>query len=349
MGIREKDYYEYDVVPSVDIKDEDIENESISCEEADYDKSDYMKCSSMDMYIKELNRSCPPKLSPAETIELGRVIKEGTPKEAEAARNRLIEGHLIYALKIAKAKRRACGPNFTLSESAFQDVVQEATLGLYDALEKYDYTKGIAFSTYAKRFVDKRVQMCFCNVERPIKVSEYYKNHESAFRKWMGTRVKPEPPTPEEVAEALGVSIAVANKFLYYFTTQHTISLDFQDAGQSGFVPTAPDDHSGPIAAPPEDEPSYAFDKKMSELLRHEKIMSVFNKVLTARERDCLLLRYKVLEEYNGVQIDTDDDKLATYDFIGNVVGCGKVLAFYAVNNAIQKICEKYSYSDFTF
>ena len=87
------------------------------------------------VYLKEIGRV--PLLTPEEEIDLAVKIKDGD----EAAKKRLSEANLRLVVSIAK---RYLGRGMQ-----FLDLIQEGNLGLIKAVEKFDYTKGFKFSTYA--------------------------------------------------------------------------------------------------------------------------------------------------------------------------------------------------------
>ena len=91
------------------------------------------------MYLKEIGRI--KLLSPEEEQEVARAMAEGDEKTREAARKRMSEANLRLVVSIAK---RYVGRGMQLL-----DLIQEGNLGLMKAVEKFDYTKGYKFSTYA--------------------------------------------------------------------------------------------------------------------------------------------------------------------------------------------------------
>ena len=90
------------------------------------------------MYLKEIGKV--PLLTADEEIEIAKKMLEGGP-EAEAAKKKLAEANLRLVVSIAK---RYVGRGML-----FLDLIQEGNLGLIKAVEKFDYTKGFKFSTYA--------------------------------------------------------------------------------------------------------------------------------------------------------------------------------------------------------
>ena len=91
------------------------------------------------IYLKEIGRV--PLLSGDEEIKLAKLMAEGTPLEAKRAKQRLSEANLRLVVSIAK--------KYVGRGMQFLDLIQEGNLGLIKAVEKFDYTKGYKFSTYA--------------------------------------------------------------------------------------------------------------------------------------------------------------------------------------------------------
>ena len=91
------------------------------------------------IYLKEIGRV--PLLTSEEEIQLAEKMSGNNEKEASAARKRLAEANLRLVVSIAK---RYVGRGMS-----FLDLIQEGNMGLIKAVEKFDYTKGFKFSTYA--------------------------------------------------------------------------------------------------------------------------------------------------------------------------------------------------------
>ena len=108
------------------------------------------------VYLKEIGRV--PLLSPDEEIELAKRIKEGD----EAAKKRLSEANLRLVVSIAK---RYLGRGMQ-----FLDLIQEGNLGLIKAVEKFDYTKGFKFSTYATWWIRQAITRAIADQARTIRI-----------------------------------------------------------------------------------------------------------------------------------------------------------------------------------
>ena len=111
------------------------------------------------VYLKEIGRV--PLLSPDEEIQLALAIQEGGP-EGERAKQRLSEANLRLVVSIAK---RYVGRGMQ-----FLDLIQEGNLGLIKAVEKFDYTKGYKFSTYATWWIRQAITRAIADQARTIRI-----------------------------------------------------------------------------------------------------------------------------------------------------------------------------------
>ena len=108
------------------------------------------------MYLKEIGKV--PLLSPEEEIELAKRMELGD----ENARKRLAEANLRLVVSIAK---RYVGRGMQ-----FLDLIQEGNLGLIKAVEKYDYSKGFKFSTYATWWIRQAITRAIADQARTIRI-----------------------------------------------------------------------------------------------------------------------------------------------------------------------------------
>lgn len=114
----------------------------------------------LQMYLKDI---CKVKLlKKDEEFEVGRQIKEGSKKEAQIARKKLIQSNLRLVVSIAK--------KYTGQGVLFMDLVQEGSLGLIKAAERYDYKKGFKFSTYATWWIKQTIIRAIANNSRAIRI-----------------------------------------------------------------------------------------------------------------------------------------------------------------------------------
>lgn len=149
---------------------------------------------SVRIYLKEIARH--KLLNGREEIELARAIRRGD----QLARRRLIQANLRLVVSIAKRYR-----NHGLS---FQDLVQEGSLGLMRAVEKFDPEKGNKFSTYATWWIRQAVTRALANKSRTIRLPVHMNELINKLRKSARdlSQELGRVPTPEELSEISGMS-----------------------------------------------------------------------------------------------------------------------------------------------
>ena len=114
----------------------------------------------LQMYLKEIGKK--KMLTKAEEIELGRKIQEGKPYEREQAKKELVQANLRLVVSIAK--------KYIGQGVLFMDLVQEGSLGLIKAAEKFDYKKNFKFSTYATWWIKQTIIRAISNHSRTIRI-----------------------------------------------------------------------------------------------------------------------------------------------------------------------------------
>ena len=114
----------------------------------------------LQMYLKEIGRK--KMLTKSEEVELGSRIQEGSPREREQAKRELIQANLRLVVSIAK--------KYIGQGILFMDLVQEGSLGLIKAAEKFDYKKNFKFSTYATWWIKQTIIRAISNHSRTIRI-----------------------------------------------------------------------------------------------------------------------------------------------------------------------------------
>ena len=146
------------------------------------------------VYLKEIGRV--PLLSPEEEIDLAIRISEGD----ESAKKRLSEANLRLVVSIAK---RYLGRGMQ-----FLDLIQEGNLGLIKAVEKFDYTKGYKFSTYATWWIRQAITRAIADQARTIRIPVHMVetiNKLVRIQRQLLQELGREP-TPEEIGEEMGLT-----------------------------------------------------------------------------------------------------------------------------------------------
>ena len=114
----------------------------------------------LQMYLKDVSRI--KLLKKEEEVAVGKAIKEGSKKESQIARKKLIQANLRLVISIAK--------KYTGQGILFMDLVQEGSLGLIKAANRFDYKKGFKFSTYATWWIKQTIIRAIANNSRSIRI-----------------------------------------------------------------------------------------------------------------------------------------------------------------------------------
>ena len=222
------------------------------------------------MYLKEIGKV--PLLTADEEIEIAKKMLEGGP-EAEVAKKKLAEANLRLVVSIAK---RYVGRGML-----FLDLIQEGNLGLIKAVEKFDYTKGFKFSTYATWWIRQAITRAIADQARtiriPVHMVETINKLIRVSRQLL--QEKGREPQPEEIAEAMGISVEKVREIIKI--AQEPVSLETPIGEEE-------DSHLGDFiqdddAPPPAEAASFTLMK--------EQLMSVLD-TLTPREKKVLSLRF---------------------------------------------------------
>jgi RNA polymerase primary sigma factor len=150
---------------------------------------------SLDVYLREIGRR--PLLTKHEERRLARMVEAGD----RAARHRMVESNLRLVVSIAKHYRGHGVPLI--------DLIQEGTVGLMRAVEKFDWRRDLKFSTYATWWIRQAVQRGVHNHSRAIRIPVHTAERVVQVRR-NRTRLEDRlgrPPSEEEVARAVGLPV----------------------------------------------------------------------------------------------------------------------------------------------
>ena len=114
----------------------------------------------LQMYLKDVGKI--KLLNSKEEKQLGKQIKEGEDKKAEIAKRKLVQANLRLVVSIAK--------KYIGRGLSFLDLIQEGNMGLIKATEKFDYTKGYKFSTYATWWIQQSITRAIADKARIIRL-----------------------------------------------------------------------------------------------------------------------------------------------------------------------------------
>lgn len=221
------------------------------------------------MYLKEMGKV--PLLTADEEIEIARRVENGD----ESAREKLAEANLRLVVSIAK---RYVGRGML-----FLDLIQEGNLGLIKAVEKFDYTKGYKFSTYATWWIRQAITRAIADQARTIRIPVHMVEtiHKLSRVKRQLVQALGRDPSVDEIAEAMDVSIERVREIIKI--AQDPVSLETPIGEEE-------DSHLGDFI--PDDDIPLPSDAAAATLLR-EQLMQVLSS-LTPREEKVLRLRFGI-------------------------------------------------------
>ena len=219
------------------------------------------------VYLKEIGRV--PLLTPEEEIELAIRISDDDQK----AKQRLAEANLRLVVSIAK---RYVGRGMQ-----FLDLIQEGNLGLIKAVDKFDYTKGFKFSTYATWWIRQAITRAIADQARTIRIPVHMVETINKVKKTNSQLLHKNgrDPSAEEIAAELDMPVDKVREILR--VAQEPVSLETPIGEEE-------DSHLGDFI-PDDDAPAPADAASM--LLLKEQLNDVL-KTLTPREAKVLALRF---------------------------------------------------------
>ena len=219
------------------------------------------------MYLKEIGKI--KLLTPEEELALAKRMAEGD----EEAHKRMSEANLRLVVSIAK---RYVGRGMQLL-----DLIQEGNLGLMKAVEKFDYTKGYKFSTYATWWIRQSITRAIADQARTIRIPVHMVETINRVLRTSHSMVQSlgREPTTEEVAQELHMEVSKVEEIMKI--AQEPVSLETpvgeeEDSHLGDFLPDSD------ASQPPEEA---------SHTLLHEQLEDVLA-TLTPREQQVLRMRF---------------------------------------------------------
>ena len=245
---------------------------------------------SVQMYLREIGQY--PLLNGDQEKELAKRILQ----HDEEARSILARSNLRLVVSIAK-KYVNRSPDLTLL-----DLIQEGNLGLFKAVDKFDYTKGYKFSTYATWWIRQAITRALADQSRTIRIPVHmvetiakYKQKVRELSQHLGR-----DPLPEEIAAEMGIE--VDKIYIIQKINQDTVSLE-SPVGED-------DDERSTLGSFIADETIASPDQDASRRILSEQMMSILDE-LSPKER-------KILEMRNGL---TDEGICYTLEEVGREFG----------------------------
>ena len=259
---------EEDVIPELDEIEEVTEEEIADTESLveSFSTDDPVR-----MYLKEIGKV--NLLTPEEEVELAIRMAEGD----EEAKRRMAEANLRLVVSIAK---RYVGRGML-----FLDLIQEGNLGLIKAVEKFDYTKGYKFSTYATWWIRQAITRAIADQARTIRIPVHMVETINKVIRVSRQLLQElgHDPSAEEIAEEMNLPVEKVRDILKI--AQEPVSLETPIGEEE-------DSHLGDFI---EDEGASEPSEAASFTLLKEQLMTVLD-TLTPREKKVLELRFGIID-----------------------------------------------------
>ena len=258
------------------------------------------------IYLNEIGTY--PLLTAEEEAELGRIIHDESGEKQEAAKKKLAESNLRLVVSIAK---KFIGRGLPL-----MDLIQEGNIGLLKAVDRFDYTMGNRFSTYAAWWIKQSIMRALAdqsrNIRVPVHVAESI-NRLLKDQKELAQKLGHEP-TVEELSEETGIPVEKITEMLN--SSLDSISID-SSVGE---------DNSTLQDYISDDQSSNAPDFEITQKMLKEELNKALDS-LDERERSVLEYRY-------GLK----DGNVHTLEEIGNMYGITRERVRQIESRAIRRL-----------
>lgn len=228
------------------------------------------KIDSVQIYLREIGET--PTLTAEEEIELAKKIEKGDKR----AREKLIKANLRLVVSIAK-KYIGKSPYMTLL-----DLIQEGNLGLFRAVEKFDWRKGYKFSTYATWWIRQAITRALADQARTIRIPVHMVELLTKFNQTKRRLLQDlgREPLPEEIAAEMGIEVDKVHHLMKI--SQGTVSLE---------TPVGEDEEDSILAEFVKDEKIPSPSVEAARALLKERLNEILVD-LTPRERKILSMRF---------------------------------------------------------
>ena len=230
-------------------------------------------------YHKEVNRY--PMATVDEEVRLAQRIRQGG-KEADKARQRLIEANLRFVISVANQYHQ---PNMDLS-----DLISEGNIGLIKAAELFDDTRGFKFISYAVWWIRQSISSAICENGRAIRLPLNQQALLSKYFILMNKTIQKEQrePTTAEFAEFADISEYKATMLIEQ--NRKTLSMD---------APLSEDTETSVGDLVPS---RYRTDDSLDKESLHQDIAAILNHILTAKEREIILRSFGIGCKEEGLE-----------------------------------------------
>ena len=292
-----------DVLEGGNILDENVTTDLLDKKNV-YKRSD-SSYDSIQMYLREIGQY--PLLSTPEERALAKRVMEGD----EEAKNLLARANLRLVVSIAK-KYIGRSANLTLL-----DLIQEGNLGLFKAVDKFDYTKGYKFSTYATWWIRQAITRALADQSRtiriPVHMVETIAKYKQVFRRLSQDLGR--DPLPEEIAAEMNVEVDKIHNIEKI--NQDTVSLE---------NPVGDDDDKSTLGDFIPDDKILSPDQETSRRILSDQIRNILED-LSPKERKILIMRHGL-----------DDGIYHTLEEVGREFGVTRERIRQIEAKAIEKI-----------
>ena len=259
------------------------------------------------MYLQEIGQV--PLLNRREEIDLAKRVVANDPQ----ARQRLINANLRLVVSIAKRYAYRT-PNLTLL-----DLIQEGNLGLFRAVDKFDYTKGYKFSTYATWWIRQAITRAIADQARTIRIPVHMVETISKYmqtKRRLAQSLGREPMT-EEIASEMGMEVDKVEQVKRI--SQKTISLE---------TPVGDEDEDSTLEQFVEDDKTLSPERVTAHKFLKEHVKEILGE-LKPRERRILEMRFGL-----------DGGETHTLEEVGTKFGVTRERIRQIEAKALQKIRE---------
>ena len=223
------------------------------------------------MYLKEIGKI--PLLSAEEEVQLAQEMENGSKR----AKKKLAEANLRLVVSIAK---RYVGRGMS-----FLDLIQEGNLGLMKAVDKFDYTRGFKFSTYATWWIRQAITRAIADQARTIRIPVHMVETINRLVRIERQLLQDlgRDPTNEEIAKEMGIEVEKVREVRKI--AQEPVSLETPIGEEE-------DSHLGDFI---EDDTAIAPDEAANFTMLREELEGILN-TLNERERKVLALRFRLVD-----------------------------------------------------
>ncbi len=254
------------------------------------------------IYLKEIGRI--PLLTAEEELELGRQIAEGDTE----ARRKMEEANLRLVVAVAK--------HYAGKGMQFMDLIQEGNIGLMRAVEKFDYTKGSKFSTYAVWWIKEAILRALDSQSREIRVPVRVAQNMNKISKTerMMEQTLGREVAAEEIAKELHMTTEEVERMQSYIKNPVSLETpvgDEEDSNLEDFI---------------EDTQEPTPEEAVAALVQKEEVQEMLS-TLTEKEQKILRLRYGL-----------EDGNVHTLEETGQILGVTRERIRQLESRALEKL-----------